>query len=431
MNRTTTRFSLLGLAGLLLAASLPAAGDTHWPTWRGPGAIGIGDGETLPDRWDPEGGNRWKVEIPGTSTSTPVVWGEQIFLTTQIGRSPIARRGEDAVGPEADDQLTFVVMSLDRGTGDVLWTREIPSEGTLPATHLKHNLASPSPATDGKVVAVWFATGQALAFDLQGKELWRRNLAEEYGSFEIRWAHGSSPTLHDGRVYFLCEHQTAYLLALDAATGDNVWRVDRGEAGRSYTTPLLIETGGGPQLVVNASRRIDAYDPDTGALLWRAGQPIRVPVSTPVFDDGVLYTSRGYRSGPYMAIRVGDEREGGDITEANTLWRVGTGAPYVSSLLHYRGLVYMATENGVVSAVDAATGETVWRERLGGNFSASPVGADGKVYLANEEGEFFVLEASREFRVISQTSLPEGIKASPVISGDHILMRSARYLYSF
>ena len=230
-------------------------------------------------------------------------------------------------------------------------------------------------------------------------------------------------------MILLCEHTEAYLLAIDASTGENVWRVDRENPGRSYTTPLLMEREGRTELVINASAKIDVYDPSSGKLLWSVGQPIRVPVSTPVYADGVLYTSRGYRSGPYMAVSLQDTS--GDVTQSNTLWRVATGAPYVSSLLHYRDLVFMATETGVVSAIDSKTGETVWKERLGGNFSASPVGADGKLYLANEEGEFFVLAADRQFKLISKTTLDEGIKASPVISDGRILMRSSKYLYSF
>ncbi|MEM9407535.1 MAG: PQQ-binding-like beta-propeller repeat protein [Acidobacteriota bacterium] len=420
MKRITTYVLLL-----LIAA---AASGKDWPSWRGPGNLGVADGAEYPESWDVEKDTLWSTELPGTSTSTPIVWGDRLFLTSQIGRSPIARRGEGE-DPEADDALTFVVLALDRATGREVWRRDVPSAGELPATHLKHNLASPSPVTDGDRLITWFATGQVVAFDLDGKELWQRNLAEDFGPFDIRWAHGSSPVLHEDKVFLLCEHNTAYLLALDAATGKTAWRVERESPGRSYTTPLLVERDGRPELIVNATQNLQAYDPATGDELWRVGQPIRVPVSTPVFADGVLYTSRGYRSGPYMAVDLDGAK--GDISETHTLWRVATGAPYVSSLLHYNGIVFMATEAGVASAIDATSGKTLWRERLGGNFSASPVAADGKVYLANEEGEFFVIAADKEYRLISQTSLDEGLQATPVLVEGHIYLRSAAKLYAF
>ncbi len=421
---------------VLWAATLlwtPPAGatETDWPTWRGPGGLGVSNETGLPDRWNVETDTVWKATIPGTSTSTPVVWGDRVFLTTQLGQSPIGRGGEAA---PANSRVTFLVLALDRLTGRELWRREIPATAGLPATHMKHNLASPSPVTDGRRVVAWFSTGQVAAFDLAGNELWQRNLAADYGPFEIRWAHGSSPVLYKDQVILLCEHTSAYLIALDARTGINVWKADRQSPGRSYTTPLLLDRGNRTELVINAAQRIEVVDPTNGSLLWSVGQPIQTPVSTPVYADGVLYTSRGYRSGPYMAVRL-DQTQGdatqGDVTDTHTLWRVATGAPYVSSLLHYKGLVFMATETGVVSAIDGATGATVWKERLGGNFSASPVAGDGKIYLANEEGEFFVLAASRTFRVISQTSLDESIQASPVISGGRILLRSESHLYSF
>lgn len=421
MNQRLATYALL----LLTAAALGAA---DWPNWRGPGNLGVADGAEYPTAWDVEKDTIWTTEIPGTSTSTPIVWKNRIFLTSQIGRAPLARP-EDGEDAQADESLTFVVLALDRASGRELWRREVPSAGTLPATHIKHNLASPSPVTDGEHLITWFATGQVVAYDLDGKELWQRNLAEDFAPFDIRWAHGSSPVVFDGKVFLLCDHNEAYLLALDAATGETAWRVERESPGRSYTTPLLIEREGRTELIVNASQNLQAYDPATGKELWRVGQPIRVPVSTPVFADGVLYTSRGYRSGPYMAVDL--EGAEGDISDTHTLWRVATGAPYVSSLLHYRGIVYMATETSVASAIDAKSGETLWRQRLGGNFSASPVAGDGKVYLANEEGEFFVIAAGREYELLSKTSLDEGLQATPVLVDGTIYLRSAKKLYAF
>ena len=181
-------------------------------------------------------------------------------------------------------------------------------------------------------------------------------------------------------------------------------------------------------VIINSDNRIDAYDASTGELLWYVGPPTRVPVASPIWANGVLYTSRGYRSGPYFAVRTGGS---GDVNTSHVLWQHQTGAPYTSSLLYHDGLVYLATENGVVSAVDAANGETVWKERLGGYFSASPVAADGKIYLLNEEGEAFVLKAGRQFVQLSKTEFPERLMASPIAANGRVFIRSDGRVYAF
>ncbi len=319
------------------------------------------------------------------------------------------------------------MRAVHRRDGRSLWTHRFAAEGDIPPVQRKHNMASPTPVTDGERVYAWFGNGQLLAFDVaDGALVWQRHFAREIAPFDIQWGHGSSPTLYDDLLFLLCDHRPgAYLLALDKRTGEERWKLDRGEGQRSYTTPTVIRREDGDLLIVNANARLEALEPKTGKLLWHAGEPVRVPIATPAYHDGTLYTSRGYRSGPYLAIRLGGQ---GDVSETHVLWQVPTGAPYVGSLIHHRGLVFMATEQGIATATDPETGDHVWRERLGGAFTSSPVAGDGKVYFTNEAGETVVVAAAREFEVIARNALGERVLASPAISGGQIFIKTDEHL---
>jgi len=319
--------------------------------------------------------------------------------------------------------VAFLVEAFRREDGRPAWTARIPADGGLTPVHEKHNLASPTPATDGERVYASFGTGQVVALDAgDGTTVWARHLGREYGAFDIQWGSGSSPALHADLLILLCDNPAAsYVVALDARTGETRWKVDRGTGRFAYSSPVIATGPRGPELIVNSSERIDAYDPRTGEFLWHADEPNRFPVPTPVFDDDILYLSRGYRSGPSMAIRLGGR---GDISDSHVLWRVGSGAPYISSIVQYDGLIFMANDGGIATAVDAKTGERVWQERLGGIFAASPVAGDGKVYLSSETGETVVIRAGREFQLLSRNDIGRRIVASPAISGGRIFIRT-------
>ena len=300
--------------------------------------------------------------------------------------------------------------------------------GTLPGVHDKHNLASPSPVTDGRMIYAWFGTGQVVALDMNGTLVWQRHLGKEISPFDVIWGHSSSPTLFEDTLLLLADHAPAsYLLAVDARTGRERWKADRGKGKLSYSTPVVVTTPAGPEVIVNSSDRVDAYDPRTGALLWYTGTTNRFPIPVPVFHDGVIYMSRGYRSGPYMAIRPGGR---GDITKTHIVWETQTGAPYISSLVHDAGLIYMATDVGGVTVVDAKTGARVWQQRIDGIFSASPVAGDGKVYFASETGETIVLRAGRTPEVIARNDVGARLMASPAISNGQIFLRSDDQLFA-
>jgi outer membrane protein assembly factor BamB len=428
------------LACLLAVVSVRA----DWPHWRGPNASGVAPDRTLPIRWSVSENIAWKAPIAGAGVSTPIVSGDRVYVTSQIGAGvrrqgnhPRLVQGADA-SAQGERALTvdaagggsgtvFVVEAFGRADGKRIWERRIGAAGDLTPVHDKHNLATPSPVTDGTLVYAWFGTGQLVALDRSGAVAWQRHLATENGAFDIQWGHGSSPVLHGDMLILLVDQPArSYLIAIDKKTGKDRWKADRGQGRASYSTPLVIEGAFGTEVIVNSTERIDAYDAKTGTFLWHAGESSRFAVPTPVFHDGVIYASRGYRSGPYMALKPGGR---GDVN-SKIMWRVATGAPYVSSLLYYDGIVYMANDVGVLTAVDAATGERVWQERVDGVFSASPVAGGGHVYFVSENGDTVVVKAGRAPQVVARNAIGERAVASPAISNGQMFIRTDKHVFS-
>ena len=423
---------LVAFACLVLATR---AGAENWPHWRGPTRDGISREQNLPTRWSADEHIRWKAPLEGLGTSTPVVWGELVFLTSQVGVGPLDRRGTEF--PEAvaardyagATGITFIVHAIHRDDGRAVWQHRfgaLEPKNNLPSVHPKHNLASPSVVTDGERIYAWMGTGQLVALTMDGKLVWERHLGRDYAPFHVMWGHGSSPALYGNSIILLCDHPSgAYMVALDVATGKEMWKVDRGAGIRSYSTPFVLHSRDRDELIVNSSHRIESYDPINGKLLWHAGERVTLAIGMPVYADGVLYASRGYSSGPYSAIRLGGR---GDINDSHVKWHVSTRAPYISSLLHYEGLVFMATEGGIATVVDPETGKPVWRERLGGVFTASPVAGDRKVYLMNEGGETFVFAPGTPPTLLAKNTLEERTLASPAISEGTLFIRSDEHL---
>jgi outer membrane protein assembly factor BamB len=430
--------TVVAVAGLL-AVDLSA---DHWPHWRGPAASGVSSESKLPARWSDNENVAWKASIRGFGISSPIVWGDLVFVTSQAGRGEVRQgprlvqggnpleAGERALAadPAGNGKVVFLVTAYDRRTGRRAWEFELPAEGPLPSVHEKHNLASPSPVTDGERVYAWFATGQIAAIDLTGKLVWKKHLGAEFGPFEINWGHGSSPIVYQDRLILVCYHQpTSYLLSLDSKTGGVQWKADTTAGVTSYSTPLVVEAGGKAEVVVNSSVGVSGHDVATGERLWHFEEANRFPVPSPVFASGVIYMSRGYRSSPFMAIRPGGR---GSIAGSHIEWQMPSGAPYISSLVHYEGLIYMTGDVGVLTVVDAKTGERVYQERVGGVYTASPVAGDGKVYLVSEDGETIVIAAGRTPRVLERNKLNARQLASPAISGGRLFIRSDDALYA-
>lgn len=416
-----------------------------WPTWRGPMANGVSAEANLPLTWSAKDNIAWTAPLAGQGVSTPIVVGDRVIVTSQVGSGvrragnhprltqggDAAAAGERAIGAAGskdpasgrDSASTyFLVEAFSHANGRRLWEHRTEALGDLTPVHDKHNLASPSPVSDGTLVYAWFGTGQIVALRLDGTLAWQRHLGKEIAPFDIQWGHGSSPAVHGDTLYLLCDQPAAsYLLAVDKRTGKELWKADRGKGRSSYSTPFVVSGGKGTEVIVNSNERVDAYDAATGQFLWHVGGVNRFPIPVPVFHDGILYMSRGYRSGPYLAMRPGGR---GDVSSSHVVWNVETGAPYVSSLVFANGLLFMANDTGIISAVDAKTGERVWQHRVPGVFSASPIAAGGRVYFLSESGRTIVMRAARTAEVLAENDLEARLVASPAASRGRLFLRS-------
>jgi outer membrane protein assembly factor BamB len=432
----------LGIRAVLVW--LPVLPAADWPQWRGPASQGTSAETGLPTSWTSSKNIAWKAALAGTGASSPIVLGDMVIVTSQIGSystpdgsDPRLARDERALAVQehpmsraasADGKVYLVVEVFRRSDGKRLWEYKAAATGERPEVHEKHNLATPTPVSDGRRIYAWFGNGQLVALDMKGREIWKRHLGQEYGSFLNQWGHGSSPALYKNLLILLCDHHPlAYLLALDADTGEQRWKADRGSGRVSHSTPMIISGPRGDELIVNSSARIDAYDPANGQPLWHAGSERQTPIPSAVFHDGTVYLSRGYRNSDILALRAGGR---GDVSTSHLRWRLPTGGSYVPSIVHHQGLLYMTNEVGVVTCAEAETGTPVWKERLGGIFFASPVAADGKIYLLSETGEMYVLRAGRKAEVLARNDLGERFLASPAISDGTIFLRSDGTLFA-
>ncbi len=452
------RTTLLGLA--LVGASLPilaaSALDQNWPQWRGPWQNGVAPSANPPVTWSETNNVKWKAKIPGGGSATPIVWNDRIFIQTAIptgkkieskqaqeqpttgqpGAGPAhvpggpgeqgkgGRRGFG--GPKPDEVYQFAVLCLERATGKTLWQQvareEVPHEGYR---QNEGSFASSSGLTDGKHFYAYFGSRGVYCYDFAGKLAWSQDLGKM--RVAMSFGEGSSPTLYKDTIIVLCDHTPkSYLLALDKSTGKERWKADRGVGRVSHCTPLVVEGPKGDELIINSSDRVDAYDPVDGKILWYTGSQRQTPVPSPVFHNGVIYLSRGYRNSDFLALRAGGR---GEIKASSYLWHVASGASYVPSILYYNGLIYVTNEVGIATCVEAETGKQVWRQRLGGLFFASPTAGDGKIYLVSETGETFVLGAGREPVILARNILDERIIASPAISNGRLFLRSDGSLF--
>ena len=420
---------------------LPPVND-HWPEWRGPFLNGMARGDA-PLTWSDTKNVRWKAEIPGRGFSTPISWGDKIFLTTAVPTTapqPVqapepadqtGRRRGPGGGAGAGIEHKFLVMSFDRKTGKLLWQKTArvakPHEGYH---RVYGSFASSSPITDGKYLYAFFGSRGVYCYDFNGKLIWEKDFDVQM-KMRLQFGEGATPALDQQRLFLTFDQESgSFFVALDKRTGKELWRVERDEMS-SWSTPLVVEHGGRRQVIVSATKKVRSYDVATGKLIWEcAGLGTNV-IPAPIYHEGVVYVMSGHRDPKLMAIKLGKE---GDLTGTDSvLWSHTRGLSYTLSPVLHEGRLYVVTDSGNVSSFNAVTGEPFFHSvRLPRpyNFKASPVGANGKLYLASEEGDVIVLKLGEKFEVVATNTLSDQtFIASPMIARGQLFLRSENTLY--
>ncbi len=432
-----------GCGVLCLVSASAAAAGADWAQFRGPGARGVADGAGFPERWSATENVAWKADVPGRGWSSPVVWGDRVFLTTVVNRgaSEAPKKGLYLGGnrPAPPGGVhEWWVYCLDLGSGQVRWKEKV-NEGP-PATpiHIKNSYASETPVTDGERAYFYFGNVGVFAYDLVGKRIWSRPMephATRYG-----WGTASSPALHGDRLYIVNDNEEhSFLLALEERTGKELWRIERDEKS-SWSTPYVWENSLRTEIVTPGTGRVRAYDLD-GKELWSLRGMSGITIATPFAEGDLCYVTSGFvgsRLRPIYAIRAGASGDislsWGQTSNAHIAWCQPTAAPYNPSTLLYRDRLYVLLDRGMFSAYDAGTGAPLYeRERIpqGGGFTASPWAADGKIFCLNEDGVTFVLRAGDKFELLHANRLADDDMgmATPAIAGDRLLLRTSAHLY--
>ncbi|OFW18313.1 MAG: hypothetical protein A3H97_07765 [Acidobacteria bacterium RIFCSPLOWO2_02_FULL_65_29] len=416
------RATQLVLALILLApgAAVPHAHADNWPAWRGPSANGVSRDVNLPVTWSKTNNVAWRLALPAWSGSTAIVWGNRIFLNVADGND-------------------LSLWAVDRDKGVPLWKKPL---GGGNHKEMKQNMSSPSPVTDGRGVWVMTGTGILKAFDVDGKELWARDIQRDYGRFGLNWGYASSPLLHEDSLYVQVIHgmrtdDPSYVLRIDKATGKTLWRVERPtrairESPDSYTTPAVVRSGASTEIIITGGDVVTGHDPATGKELWRAdglnpyNDAAHRIVASPVVLGEMIYAPS--RERPILALRAGGR---GDVTKSHLVWSFNSG-PDVPTPVTDGEYFYVIRDNGVMFCLDAKTGRTIYGpSRLRpATYSGSPVLADGKIYVTNEDGMTVVAKAGPKFELLAENDFGEYTLSSPAISDGQIFIRTDSALYA-
>lgn len=439
MKQALIRGCLLG--GVVVALSGPAlALGPHWPGWRGPDGGGVSDEATLPDRWSPDTNIAWKTPIPGRAHSSPIVWGDRVFLTTAIegavipNHTPLKHtiegsewRSPDAVG--GDRRHTLQVMGLDAATGKIQWTQTAYEGPMYDDRHKRGSYAAPTPVTDGERVYAYFGSEGLFAYRLDGTQVWSRQLGKVAG---LSVGVSTSPLLFGRLVIVQADEDngdTSFIAAVDGATGANVWRVERKKMPISWATPLLTSAGGRPELITTTDTRIVAYDPATGRELWSEPGLESYAVPSPVVSGRRVIISTGNPKKITIALTLGALGAG----ETRKVWDYRKGSAYVVSPTAYDGLVYIMSDGGILTCLNADTGAVVYeggRPPVPSSFFASPVVFGRHLYMTSEEGDTFVIKTGPAHGVVRTNSVGEPVYASPALANGTIYMRGLHHLFA-
>ena len=430
---------------LMAGAALAAEPVVNWPQFRGPGAMGVADNPDLPDHWSTNENVAWRIEVPGRGWSSPIVWGERVFLTTVAseGEMEPPKKGLYFGGERREISRAthrWLVQCLDLKTGRELWRQEAWRGTPLNTLHLKNTYASETPVTDGERVFACFGNVGVFCYDFDGRKLWSTN----WPPVKTRngWGSASSPVLYKDRLFVVNDNdEKAFVVALDTKTGRQLWRADRDEKS-NWATPYIWQNEQRTELVTSGTRKVRSYDLD-GKLLWEFGGMSSIVIPTPFSKFGLLYVCSGYvgdKVRPVFAIKPGATGDislkPGETNNAFIAWYQPTAAPYNPSPLLYGDYFYVLFDFGFLSCHDARTGAQIYdkqRIRPEGNtsFTASPWAANGKIFALSEDGDTFVFKAGPEYRLLHTNSLGEMCMATPALAGDRLLIRTLTKLYCF
>ncbi|MCZ6834638.1 MAG: PQQ-binding-like beta-propeller repeat protein [Planctomycetota bacterium] len=415
------------------AGSTPS--NSYWPQWRGPRGTGVAPNADPPVEWSETKNIRWKIGLPGHGHSTPIVWGDHVFVTAAISVGDAVTPAPDtAPGAHDNSPVThrrqFVALAIRRSDGEIVWQRTLHEELPHERTHNTGSLASASPVTDGEHLFAFFGSRGLFCLDLDGSLIWQADL----GKMQSKHAHGegASPALYGDMLIVNWDHEGAsFVVAFDKSTGERRWTVDRDEV-TSWATPIIVVHDGSPQVIVSGSKRLRAYDLATGAIIWECGGLSNNVVASPVSSDGMVYAGSSYEKQTMLAIRLEGAQGDLGMTE-NLVWMRRRGTPYVPSpLLYDEALYFLHHYQGQLSRVIAKTGEEPLRpQRLSGirNVYASPVGAAGRIYITDLDGATLVLRHDARPEVLALNQLDDSFSASAALVDGELYLRGESFLY--
>jgi len=429
--------ALITLTAAALGASVEAK---NWPGWRGADGQGVSDETTLPSDWTAEKNVAWKIPIPGRGHSSPIVWGNRVFVTTAVEGDVVAgakavkhKAGDkeflhpDSIG--ADHKHTFKVIALNRDSGKTLWEATAWEGTPYDNRHRKSSYAASTPATDGKLVYAFFGTEGLYAYDFNGKLAWKAQLGN---LATVGMGTGTSPILHDNVVIVQCDEdngEASFIVALDKKTGKEVWRTPR-KVQVSWSTPLLVKTSTRSELITSGTETVISYDPATGKELWHHKGVESNAIPSPVANNEMVFLVAGFPAKIAMAIKLGGS---GDLTGTpNVPWKYAKGTAYVPSPILYGDYLYLTTDRGILTCIDAKTGEVKYeggRIPIPATFTASPVAFEGKILMTSEDGDTFIVKAGPKHEVLGTNSIGEPVYASPAIADGRIFIRGEKNLY--
>lgn len=429
-----------------LACGLPcfaqSSTSVNWPQWRGPQGSGISAEKNLPDEWGADKNIRWKTPLPGRGHSSPVVWGNRIFLTTDLEGDVIpgakavqhVRNGQVWVHPDSvsgNRNHTLKVLCLDRDTGKILWEQVAYEGKVLDDRHRKNTYASGTPATDGKFVYAFFEAEGLYCYDFAGKLIWKTSVGNVS---KVGMGPGTSPVLYENLIILQCDLEDggpdlSFISAIDKRTGKEVWRVKR-DHRKTHATPLVARSGDRTELIASGWETVVAYDPSNGKELWRCDGVRGWAIPSPVAGHDMVFVSAGYPGKRAMGIKLGAS---GNLTGTKSLvWSYDKGTAYVTSPILYGDYLYLVSDKGILTCIDAKTGAIQYeggRVPVPATFSASAVAFDGKIFLTSEDGDTFVIKAGPKHEVLATNSLGEPVYASPAISDGMLFIRGEKTLY--